>query len=451
MRRRCLRPPTATAPSLRRAASLARWLTRPGQGSTRSRSTETSTPARRLPPSPMTTPGRSWPPFSAALTTRCWWSPRTTTGPPPTERSASRCSADVCPASPDCIARGVFGRPSFGSNCAPACSRQVDGCFSSKALVRQPGGFEGLGFLMLEVDLDSQGESRVVEGQDRPRQELRLDAAARPSDRRALMNQDSASVETNFQRFDYLRLERVRLKPGTIIRRSRNRRLTTGGKKLDFGMNPFHCCVEIAPVVSVVVVPPSGGDLGVLLRHRLVRQPGGFEGFVFGMKAEGRSDDFSVAELVQVDLVDIDRDPARLALSPPMGRADHCIRGVGVFLAVDLQVVEGIGPEAQGLSNRFDALNNDRLIRSVLQVLQHSIWCEGLDDAVEIPSVQSSNSPFRHLDVLLRHQLRSIARRVLLSRQSSRGARLCRAYSRARLRAPPSSVSSDPSMRGSTA
>src|SRR3954452_9411820 len=188
----------------------------------------------------------------------------------------------------------------------------------------------------------------------------------------------------------------------------------------------------------------SANELDVLLRHRLPRQPGGFEGFVLGLKAEDRSDDLSVAELVKVDLVDINRDPARLAPSLPMRRADHCIRGVDVFLAIDLQLVEGIGPEAEGLSNRFDALNRDRLIRSVLQILQHGIWCEGLDDAVEIPSVQSSNSPFRHLDVLLRHQLRSIARRVLLSRQSS-------AYSRARLRAPPSSVSSDPSMRGSTA
>jgi hypothetical protein len=33
----------------------------------------------------------------------------------------------------------------------------------------QPGGFECLGFLMVEVDLDSPGEPRIIDGQDRPR------------------------------------------------------------------------------------------------------------------------------------------------------------------------------------------------------------------------------------------------------------------------------------------
>jgi hypothetical protein len=69
-------------------------------------------------------------------------------------------------------------------------------------------------------------------------------------------------------------------------------------------------------------------DLDVLLRHRLPRETGGIEGFIPGSEAEDRSDDPSLAELVEVELVDIDRDAARFALPLPMRRADHGVRAV---------------------------------------------------------------------------------------------------------------------------
>src|SRR4051794_148525 len=83
-------------------------------------------------------------------------------------------------------------------------------------------------------------------------------------------------------------------------------------------------------------------------RRALLPQPGGFEGFVPGSETEDRSDDPSLAELVEVELVDIDRDPARLALPLPMRRADHGVGALDVFLDVNAQFVEGGGPQVQG-------------------------------------------------------------------------------------------------------
>jgi hypothetical protein len=59
-------------------------------------------------------------------------------------------------------------------------------------------------------------------------------------------------VQTNLQRFEHLRLERLRLQPGAIVGRSPDRRLTTRREKLDFGMDPFHHRAEVAAAVGVV-------------------------------------------------------------------------------------------------------------------------------------------------------------------------------------------------------
>jgi hypothetical protein len=81
--------------------------------------------------------------------------------------------------------------------------------------------------------------------------------------------------------------------------------------------------------------------------YRLLPQPGGFEGLVLGSEAEDRSDDPSLAELVKVELVDINRDATRLTLPLPMRRADHGVRAVDVFLDVNAQLVEGGGPQVE--------------------------------------------------------------------------------------------------------
>ena len=63
----------------------------------------------------------------------------------------------------------------------------------------------------------------------------------------------------------------------------------------------------------------------VLLRHRLLRKPGGFEGFVSRSEAQDRSDHLSLLELVEVELASVYRYAARLAPALPMRCADHAV------------------------------------------------------------------------------------------------------------------------------
>ena len=80
-------------------------------------------------------------------------------------------------------------------------------------LLPQPGGFEGLGFLMFEVDLDPGCAAIRVQGPNRPHDEIEVDAASRSSDRIVLPDQDLVSSNTEIQRLHHLRLERVWLHP----------------------------------------------------------------------------------------------------------------------------------------------------------------------------------------------------------------------------------------------
>jgi hypothetical protein len=57
-------------------------------------------------------------------------------------------------------------------------------------------------------------------------------------------------------------------------------------------------------------------------RDALLPQPGGFEGFVSRSEPQNRSDDLSLAKLVQVELVHVYRDAACLALSLPSTASD---------------------------------------------------------------------------------------------------------------------------------
>src|SRR5215210_1519897 len=120
----------------------------------------------------------------------------------------------------------------------------------------------------------------------------------------------------------------------------------------------------------------GGGGIGTrrLSSKALPRDPGGFEGLVLGSEAKDRSNNFSLAECVKIELVDIDRDATRLALPLPMRRADHGARTVDVFLDVNAELVKGRDPQLQDLSDRWGALNHHRLIGGVPQVLEHGVW-----------------------------------------------------------------------------
>ena len=110
-------------------------------------------------------------------------------------------------------------------------------------LLRQPGGFEGVGFLMVEEDLDSRGPSFLVQREDRPRKKLHLDSTARAPDRRAQVEKELVFAEAHLQRFEHLVVEGVRLEPGAIVSRPSNRGLTACLDEFDVrgGSTPSPC------------------------------------------------------------------------------------------------------------------------------------------------------------------------------------------------------------------
>ena len=67
------------------------------------------------------------------------------------------------------------------------------------------------------------------------------------------------------------------------------------------------------PVASVPAFEPGLDQLDVLLRHRLFRQPGGFEGFGLAIEVL-HPDDLTGVESVDDGVVALDLDPAALAL-----------------------------------------------------------------------------------------------------------------------------------------
>jgi hypothetical protein len=95
-------------------------------------------------------------------------------------------------------------------------------------LFRQPSGFKGVGFLMVEVDLDPGREPSLIEGPNGPEEELRLDAATRSSDLGARPNQDLISDRAKIQRLDHLGLEGLWLHPSANPRRTFDWRLIAG-------------------------------------------------------------------------------------------------------------------------------------------------------------------------------------------------------------------------------
>src|SRR4051794_12301404 len=165
-------------------------------------------------------------------------------------------------------------------------------------------------------------------------------------------------------------------------------------------MNPATSPNSSAPINSTP--PVRSDDLDILLRHHLLPQSGGFEGFFSRAETQDRSNDPSLAELVQIVLANVYGDAACLSLSLPVRRADHSVWRLDVFLDLGVQPVEGSGPQAEVRPNRPNPLDPHWLIGGVLQVFEHSIWCEHFSHALEVAPVQGRIGAFRRLHVLLR-------------------------------------------------
>jgi hypothetical protein len=118
-------------------------------------------------------------------------------------------------------------------------------------LLRQAGGFEGFGFLMVEVDLESDQKPGLVVRINVPEEEIVFEAASRSSDVIELPHQDLVSDDSKIQRIHHLGLEGVWLHPSAKLSCAFERLLVACQDQLDIRVNVLHDRVEVIPVVGV--------------------------------------------------------------------------------------------------------------------------------------------------------------------------------------------------------
>ena len=165
------------------------------------------------------------------------------------------------------------------------------------------------------------------------------------------------------------------------------------------------------PVASIDGVVGSANDLHVLLRHRLLLKPGGFESLI--LRAKGAiPDDQTVTEFVDEADRDIDRSVADLTPAPHRDYGDH-----DVLARVD---------ELQRLPGQLRPSFRPLLVPETYPLPSLAggtvgRFGDGFDDTVlgVVPSRAIEASLYKRppgvahdLHVLLRHRPRSIARAV---------------------------------------
>ena len=169
--------------------------------------------------------------------------------------------------------------------------------------------------------------------------------------------------------------------------------------------------VEVAPAVSMTR-RLDAAQLDVLLRHRLLRKPGGFEGF-FGLEEVVNPNDLAVLELDHVRDWRLDLGPASRATHAKMTDCQNSLAEVADLRDLDPVLYESLVYVSKQLA---DSLVSP-LISTHLQALPeppHHLYVGIVhrQRRIDVPPVPCSNSPFESLDVLLRHRLRSISRQT---------------------------------------
>lgn len=91
-------------------------------------------------------------------------------------------SSSGCALLPNAIGRCATTSRGRDAQRPTARSSRPSGGVGVRVLLRQASSFEGLGFLMVKVDLESGDEPSLVERPNRPGQESGLDAASRSPD-----------------------------------------------------------------------------------------------------------------------------------------------------------------------------------------------------------------------------------------------------------------------------
>jgi hypothetical protein len=142
-----------------------------------------------------------------------------------------------------------------------------------RVLLRQPGGFEGLGLLMVEIELQPRREAIVVQGPHGPAVVFDLDAAPRSSPRGVVAHQDLVPLDAELKCLELLLLEGVWLHPCAQRVSASKRRLARGAHEFNLGMGDLRRRIEVVAIERLVKAPQSGDDLLVSVGQRPLSIP----------------------------------------------------------------------------------------------------------------------------------------------------------------------------------
>src|SRR3954454_18149716 len=118
--------------------------------------------------------------------------------------------------------------------------------------------------------------------------------------------------------------------------------------------NPFDVGAQVSHVTLDVTAVPglerAMHGLRVLLRHRLAREPHGFEGFGFGGIAAAASD-LAVLEGEHLPGAALDARPRFLPAAPLVQADDHAVARVDGLVGLETELVDPAGPSAEELAD----------------------------------------------------------------------------------------------------
>src|SRR5262245_9465087 len=173
---------------------------------------------------------------------------------------------------------------------------------------------------------------------------------------------------------------------------------------------------RVEPRLDVVLeaLQVSADDLDVLLRHRLLRQPVGFEGF--GAFVEDLHPDVcAFPKRIHDPPAALHRDLTTGRTSPLEDFVDDLVARIDEVGGFDRMPNEGLDPRREPLLRRLPAV--DTCVWDVGAGHEHEVVSDVVQPAAEISLGCPVENRSHCLDVLLRHRPRSISlygRRVLL-------------------------------------
>jgi hypothetical protein len=274
-------------------------------------------------------------------------------------------------------------------------------------LLRQPGGFEGLGASFKALRSD---DPAIDECEKRANVALDRNAAGRPHADNTTINHHLISARID----DLVHAGFIVAERGPKARSPfTNPFVTDVWPRLGRGgvVDEDNVRIEQLEELGASRLVELPNDLDVLPRHRLLRQPGGFEGCLNLGSAEAERldpDDLPIADLPRTEEAIVDPSIAFRHPTRKTTQRDDLVAAVEEAVDLETGVEQNVPLRPPDSGNFGDTAPRSRLDRRRGVDELDSGICVG-DKGVDVAAVPSVQSAAHDLHVLLRHRPLSIA------------------------------------------